>query len=264
MDEKKIYNEMNELKKLFKTLENQNKSLIREIDYIKQLCLEPEKINFCPICKNFSSFGDFWSRKNVLCPNCKSLERHRMVYLLLKNQYEDLLNSKIKLLHFAPELLFYKFFSEKKNIDYYPVDFSPEIYEKKGISIRNKVDMEHIPYENEKFDFIYNSHVLEHIPNDIKAMSELYRVLKPDGVCITLVPLFNIDTTFEKEEYNTPELRLKYYGQRDHVRKYGLDFKNRLTSVGFKVKEIHAEDLIKTKEQKRLFRLNGEIFVCTK
>lgn len=124
--------------------------------------------------------------------------------------------------------------------------------------------MQHIPYENEKFDFIYNSHVLEHIPNDIKAMSELYRVLKKDGVCITLVPLFNIDTTFEKDEYNTPELRLKYYGQRDHVRKYGLDFKNRLMSVGFKVKEISAEDLIKTKEQKRLFGLNGQIFVCTK
>lgn len=62
-------------------------------------------------------------------------------------------------------------------------------------------------------DFIYNSHVLEHVPNDFKGMCELYRVLKDDGVCITLIPQFNLETTFENDEYNIPELRRKYYGQ---------------------------------------------------
>lgn len=147
---KKIYNELNELKKSFKSLENQNKSLIREIDYIKQFILEPGKSNLCPICKKFSSFGKFWSRKNVLCPNYKSLERHRMVYLLFKNQYDDLLSSKIKLLHFAPELLFYRFFSEKKNIDYYPVDFVPEVYEKKVylLGIKLTCNISHMKMKN--------------------------------------------------------------------------------------------------------------------
>ena len=98
----------------------------------------------------------------------------------------------IKLLHFAPEVPFYNFFKKFKNIYYYPVDFNPEIYEARNIHIRDKVDMENLAqYEDEMFDFIYHCHVLEHIPNDLKAMNELYRVLKKGGACITLVPLYN-------------------------------------------------------------------------
>lgn len=83
----------------------------------------------------------------------------------------------------------------------------------------------------------------------------------------TLIPQFNLETTLEKDEYNTPELRLKYYGQEDHWRRYGLDFKDRLESVGFNVDEIVADDLVKTKEEKELYNLkfgNDILYICTK
>lgn len=96
-------------------------------------------------------------------------------------------------------------------------------------------------------------------------MGELYRVLKKGGVCITLVPAFNIPKTIEKEEYNTPELRLKHYGQADHLRKYGLDFKDRLESVGFKVEEVSSNEIITTKMEKEIYGVGTDsIFICTK
>lgn len=201
----------------------------------------------CPICKKnsleFKPYGNP-PRKNALCPHCNSAERHRMVYYFLKKS--DIFNKKIKLLHFAPENIFYEIFSNCKNIDYYPVDIS------KSRKIKERVDIQNIPYEDDYFDVIYNSHVLEHVPDDIKAMKELYRVVKPKnkgGIVITLVPIScNIGETLEKEEYNTPKLRLKYYGQADHLRRYGADFTDKLKSVGFNIDVIKNYDLFKKKE----------------
>lgn len=170
------------------------------------------------------------------------------------------------MLHFAPEKPFYNIYNQKENIDYYPVDLSPEIYESRGINIRQKVNMENIPYQDNTFDIIHTCHVLEHVPNDIQAMHELYRVLDFEGVCFIMVPKSNIPKTIEKEEYNTPELRIKHYGQIDHLRKYGLDFKDRLESVGFNVTEFKSEDIYETQIKKdfyKLFRFDS-VFVCTK
>lgn len=268
------------LKKSIIDLKNQNNDLLNEINLIKHAIIKNnifsfENENYCPICGKFSVFGSggLNHRANVQCPNCGSLERHRLVYLFLQKNYSYILenylfeNDSIKLLHFAPEIIFYNLFRENENIDYYPVDIDPEGYKNSIIQIKQKVDMQNIPYSDNMFDFIYNSHVLEHVPNDFKGMSELYRVLKDDGICITLIPQFNLETTLEKEEYNTPELRLKYYGQEDHWRRYGLDFKDRLESVGFNVEEIIAEDLIKSKEEKELYKLknrNDILYICTK
>lgn len=256
-----------------KDLKNQYNSIIYNVDLIKDLLLcntpvfDGEK-NFCPICGNVSVFKSFGAvpRKNVMCPTCFSLERHRMVYLLFKQRYFDLLtHNNIKLLHFAPEKMFYDFFRKHKNIDYYPVDISPQTYEP-DIHIRKKVNMEQIPYDDCKFDFIYHCHVLEHVPNDIKAINELYRVLKDGGVCITLVPYFSdLNETLEKEEYNTPELRLKYYGQQDHLRKYGVDFKDRLESAGFNVELVTLADIASSEVDVDLFKLvDDTFFICTK
>ena len=134
------------------------------------------------------------------------------------------------------------------------------------MNIRQKVNMENIPYQDNEFDIIHTCHVLEHVPNDIQAMSELYRVLDSEGVCFIMVPKDNIPKTIENEEYNTPELRTKYYGQDDHLRKYGLDFKDRLESVGINVTEFKSEDIYQKKKKKdfyRLFRFDS-VFVCTK
>lgn len=267
-------NEMNDnsLKEQINELKQQNEELLHEINLLQKISLKgneniAETENYCPICEDFYIFEDFGEkpRYNVQCPKCHSKERHRLIYFLFKQRYGQLFSKNINLLHFGPEKIFYKYFTNKNNINYFPVDFVPEIYEKRNIHIRDKVNMEEIPYPDNTFDFIYNCHILEHVPNDIKAMNELYRVLKDDGVCITLVPLFDIENTLEKEEYNTPELRLKYYGQHDHLRKYGLDFKNRLESSGFNVEEIHTSDLVKSKFKRELYKLaNDVIYVCTK
>ena len=160
----------------------------------------------------------------------------------------------------------YKIFNNQENIDYYPVDINPKRYKKNKINIREKVNMENIPYEDNTFDFIYNSHVLEHVPDDIKAMGQLRRVLKEDGICLVTIPLFNIPKTLENEEYNTPELRLKHYGQKNHLRKYGNDFKNRLESVGFDVEEVEPKDIENNINKRKILGLNEneKFFICKK
>ena len=141
----------------------------------------------------------------------------------------------MRVLHFAPEPVFYEQFSSHKDIEYWSVDLNPNAF-----GVKKVVDITNITFEDNKFDLIMCNHVLEHIPDDKKAMSELYRVLKPQiGIAFLNVPVFNIPKTFENPEYNTPELRSKHYGQADHVRAYGLDYVDRLKSVGFDV-EIYT------------------------
>lgn len=213
----------------------------------------------CPICKKqvnvFEPYGEK-PRPNAMCPSCRSLERTRAQYLYWEKRI-PLISSPIKLLHFAPEQPVRSLFENNAYIDYYPVDFNKNYY-----GIRDVVDITQIQYEAETFDIIICNHVLEHIPNEQKALSEIHRVLKTDGVCYLSVPTFNIEKTFENPEYNTAELRSKYYGHRDHVRKYGQDVAERLASV-FNVEKV---DLIKEagveKENIKKYGLKKEIVYC--
>ena len=219
----------------------------------------------CPICKSFvrlyTPFGDPL-RYNAQCPVCHSLERHRALWMYLEREYgaiEHLIN--ISILHFAPEKVFSRLFSKNENIDYYPVDFNSQYP-----GIREAVDITQIPYEDNKFDIIICNHVIEHIPMEQIALNEMRRVLKPTGVAFINAPIHEqLEFTLEKKEYNTPELRHKYYGQHDHVRKYGRDYKSRLEKSGFKVEEI----LFSSELSEELMKLNGlkknePIFKCTK
>ena len=223
----------------------------------------------CPICGykgiDFMPYPQIIHRE-VECPNCHSHERHRALWLYFKNN-PQLLANKSRLLHFAPEPQFRELF-EKSDMEYYPVDVSDEKW-----VIDEVVDVQDIPYEDNYFDLILCSHVLEHVPDDRKAISELYRVLKPGGTALILVPINGIafelpydeTKTLEDERFNTPELREKHYGQFDHVRLYGSDFRERLVECGF---EIKSDDFIKklgyeTVERYALIR-NENIFECTK
>ncbi|MDR0913022.1 MAG: glycosyltransferase family 2 protein [Methanobrevibacter sp.] len=220
---------------------------------------------YCPICEKhsiiFLPFGE-GLRPDVMCPYCGSAERHRLLYFYFKKL--DDFKKNIKLLHFAPEDLFYKIFNNCNNIDYYPTDI---VQNPKN---RIEMDMQNIPFEDNYFDIIYNSHVLEHVPDDIKGMKELYRTIKPEsegGKVIIMAPVFySLAKTLEKEEYNTPELRKKFYGQSDHFRKYGADFDDKLRSVGFDVEIVTAEDLVENKEdiEKMCIGTGEKVYVCTK
>ena len=214
----------------------------------------------CPLCKaKFPAYRP--SKKSLIpksiCPNCNSLPRHRALRLLIEklNWY----HKGMRVLHFAPESMFYKLFSSFKDIDYWPVDFNPKVF-----GIRKVVDITEIPFDDDSFDLIMCTHVLEHIPDDRKAMRELYRVLKPrTGIALLNVPIWR-EHTLENHEYNTPELRTKYYGQVDHVRMYGLDYPQRLNEAGFEVQEFKLNELPK-EDVKRYGLLKIEkLFWCRK
>ena len=224
------------------------------------------KNRYCPLCKSefriFLAGGPVFVRKNSQCPNCSSMERHRMLGKFLEEKTDIFSeNRNVKLLHFAPEPVFInKFKTYNNNIDYYPVDFNDSLE-----GIREKVDIQSIPYNDEMFDFIICFHVLEHIPNDNIAIKELLRCLKRNGIAFIAVPIDeNNDTTLENPEYNTPELRQKYYGQDDHVRMYGKDFPKRLEKAGFLVEYIEPNKELSNDEIKRygLIRVEG-FYICT-
>ncbi len=196
----------------------------------------------CPICNSsFKMFGSFGiiKRENAKCHSCGSLERHRLIFKYVNEKF-NLFNSKekIRLLHFAPEKIFYDIFSNNNNIEYTACDLFPEKYNYNGKTKITKADITKIPFSDNSFDFIICSHVLEHIPNDLIAMSELYRVLTKNGNSILQVPIdYNREETYEDHNITTPEGRLKAFGQDDHVRIYGKDYKTRLKNSGFIVNE---------------------------
>lgn len=196
----------------------------------------------CPICDyrglTFNEAG-VPPRKNAQCPECSSAERHRLFYLFCQeNKHLFFTEEKIKLLHFAPFKQFFTQISSRSNIEYFPCDIEPEIYRYAGGKKLYKVDMTSIPFEANSFDSVLNSHVLEHIPNDRLAMKEVFRVLKPKGKAFFMVPMkLELSETYEDPTIIDPESRQMAFGQSDHVRWYGMDFKNRLEEAGFKVKE---------------------------
>ncbi len=224
---------------------------------------------FCPLCNsNFKEFAPFGSskRENAQCPNCGSLERHRLLWKYLSEKTNLFNDTKVRLLHFAPEKSFYDVFSKSQNIEYVPCDLYPKKYTYNGKVKTIKVDITKIPFEENFFDVILCSHVLEHILDDRLAMSELYRVMKKGAWGIFQVPIdYERDNTYEDSSISTPKEREEAFGQSDHVRIYGKDYKNRLEEVGFNVKE---DDYINSFSSDELFKfglMKSElIYYCRK
>lgn len=225
---------------------------------------------YCIICEQeFDEFQDFGSpvRKNVLCSQCKSVERHRLLWMFWKEK-TNLFSSfrPLKVLHFAPESRFHLYFSQLKTLDYHACDINLDKYKSWEIGTVTKADITDIPFSDDYFDVILCNHVLEHIPDDHKAMTELFRVLKPGGWSTLQVPIkYSLDETYEDFSINTPEGRAKAFGQHDHVRWYGKDYPQRLKKSGFKVDENDYINTFTDSEQKRLgLAANGLIYYCTK
>ena len=208
--------------------------------------------------KNFLPYGYENIRKNVLAPGTLSLERHRLFWLYLKKE-TSFFTEKHKVLHFAPEQAFYKRFKKMKNLEYITTDLSSPLADVKA-------DICDLPFLENEFDFIFCNHVLEHIPDDTKAMQELFRVLKPGGTGIFQIPQeLSRETTFEDDSITNKKERTKLFGQYDHVRVYGRDYFDKLRSIGFTVIE---EDYTQTLSDEEIdtYRLaKGEIIpVCKK
>lgn len=184
--------------------------------------------------RKFLPYGYGTQRPNVLSPSTLSLERHRLLWLYLKNETDFFDSTKSKrVLHMAPEQCFLKCFKELKHIDLVTADLYSPI-------VDVKADICDLPFAKQEFDIIFCNHVLEHIPDDKKAMQELYRVMKPGGFGIFQIPQdYSRETTYENFSITSPEERAKHFGQYDHVRVYGSDYFDRLRSVGFKVDEVN-------------------------
>lgn len=181
--------------------------------------------------RKFLSYGYQNLRENALCPGTLSLERHRLLWLYLTRK-TNFLNQSLKVLHIAPEQVFYTKFKAIKDWEYTTTDLHSPLAD-------IKADICALPFNNDQYDLIFCNHVLEHIPDDKKAMEELYRVLKKGGTLIAQVPLNEeLDETFEDDTITDEKERTRIFGQYDHVRVYGKDYYTRLNTVGFESKGI--------------------------
>jgi len=184
----------------------------------------------CPVCESsyriFLPYGRINPRPNALCPNCLSLERHRLIWLYLRER-TSFFTRKQGVLHIAPEACFIPRFEKLHSDQYITADIESPL-------AKVKMDIHEIPFQENTFDVVLCNHVLEHVRDDIQAMREIHRVLKPGGLAILQVPFFNPvqDVTFEDASVTDARERERLFGQDDHVRKYGHDYPQRMAQAG--------------------------------
>lgn len=194
----------------------------------------------CPVCGHkFRKLLPYGNKagENRLCPVCLSLERHRLLWLYLTG-YSDFFKNNYKVLHIAPEQPFLKKFKSSKNLDYTTADIVSPIADL-------HFDIMQIPLPDNTYDWVICNHVLEHVENDIEAMKEVLRILRPGGKAIMQVPInYDYQETHEDLSITDPKEREKIFGQYDHVRWHGLDYPKRLEKAGFKVEYFEIKNHI--------------------
>ena len=215
----------------------------------------------CPVCGakaiKFLHFGNP-PRPEAQCWKCHSLERHRFLWYFLGSRVDLAMTRKPVFLHVAPEACLRKNFKQLVGENYLTADLFTE-------DVDIKMDITDIQFPDAHFDAIYCSHVLEHVLDDRKAIREFFRILKPDGWAILLVPII-AEKTFEDASIRTPNARLEAFGQEDHVRNYGPDYIERLLEAGFLVEKIPPIEILTAAQIKTLGlgKEAGEIFLCRK
>ncbi|MCW8823302.1 MAG: methyltransferase domain-containing protein [Ignavibacteriaceae bacterium] len=216
---------------------------------------------YCPICeRGYSRFlpGPDNIRSNSKCPGCSSLERHRLLWIYLTREL-NILTSKLELLSAAPDYATQSKLKNLANIRYSSVDLESPL-------ATYKADLTKLDFNNNSFDAILCYHVLEHIEDDKKAISELYRILKPGGWAILQSPIdTDREKTFEDFTITSSQERKKIFGQEDHVRIYGKDYSLRLKKEDFVVREDDFINKLSESEiTKYVLDKNETIFFCKK
>jgi len=248
------------MKKLYKYLLNTlPRPLLIRLSYVFRvfapLVYKGNKVD-CPVCeKSFKKFLSYGSnvahRDNVLCPYDLTLERHRLMWVYLKNKSNFFTAEKLKVMHIAPEQCFYSEFKKQNNLEYTTGDLLSPLAD-------IHFDLHKIPLEDNQYDVIFCNHVLEHVEDDHKCMTELHRIMVSGGWGIFQVP---IDTsrieTYEDASIVSPEEREKHFWQYDHVRLYGLDYQKKLEAAGFEV-EIYDYHQDMPKEQYEKYRFHPD------
>jgi glycosyltransferase involved in cell wall biosynthesis/ubiquinone/menaquinone biosynthesis C-methylase UbiE len=221
--------------------------------------IESGKMVICPICQGqylkFKPFGRI-PRQNALCPSCGALERHRLIFCFLQKYTNLLKTQNIRMLHFAPEPCLEKYFRQVIGQGYLTADLYSSLAD-------IKIDITNTNIPDNRFDMIQCCHVLEHIAEDTKAMKEIYRILKQDGIALIMVPLRG-ETTSEDLSIIDPTEREKLFGQADHVRYYGIDIADKLMQTGFNVILHKTSSLFTQDEMSKMGLVEDTIFICQK
>lgn len=249
------------MKKLYKFLLNKlPRPLLIRLSYVFRifapLLYKGNKVE-CPVCeKSFSKFLSYGSnvahRENVLCPYDLTLERHRLMWLYLKNE-SNFFTEDHDLLHIAPEQCFHKTFKNQKNLNYLTGDLVSPIAD-------IHFDLHDIPLKDNKFDIVFCNHVLEHVDDAAQCMSELHRVMKSGGWGIFQVPQDMLrEKTYEDPTITSPEEREKHFWQKDHVRLFGKDYPDWLRRAGFEVEEYIPSEHYSKAEIERYRLMEKEI-----
>jgi SAM-dependent methyltransferase len=221
---------------------------------------QPGASRYCPCCEShlqrFKPFG--LVPRPAECPVCGSLERHRLIVLYLRHRTDLFDGQRKMMLHVAPEKQLSELFASASSIDYLSADLVPS-------RAMVRMDVMDIQYPDETFDVIYCSHVLEHVADDRKAMSEFHRVLRTGGWAILQVPISTAEVTFEDPAITSPEEREAAFGQFDHVRCYGADYKDRLENAGF---SVEVDGFVRELDDQTVTRCglmrSEDVYRCTK
>ena len=213
----------------------------------------------CPCCGGrFSRFMRGLSHRDTrVCPRCGAQERHRALWLWMRER-SDLVRRNISILHWAPEYALQRSLSSLPQAFYVSADLE-------STEAMQHMDITDVPFKDDAFDLIVCVHVLEHVDEDRQAMREMARVLRPGGTALFLVPIVLEQPTLEDPAIVTPEQRKEHYWQHDHVRLYGADFKDRLAEEGF---DVTVDGWVRTLDQATIDRYGlfplEDIYVCSK
>lgn len=220
----------------------------------------------CPVCgtkrRKFLPYGYVVSRDNALCPNCLSLERHRLLWLWLQRE-SDLFERRPRLLHVAPEVCLMRHLRRAyagggNEKDYVTADLESPLADL-------HFDIQLIPLADESFDVIFCNHIMEHVEDDLRAMSELYRVMRRGGWGVILSPVeLDRATTFEDDSITDEAERTRIFGQYDHRRVYGHDYADRLREVGFEVEDLDYAASLSPDERNRFALPTDHLYIVRK
>ncbi|MEX2642948.1 MAG: class I SAM-dependent methyltransferase [Acetobacterales bacterium] len=216
---------------------------------------EPGGVLECPVCgtvaRRFLPFG-LAGRRNAQCPGCGSVERHRFLWLYLRDR-TDILRGRRRVLHTAPEPCIEPMLRAVHGRGYVSVDaFNP------AADVR--ADLRDLPLPDASFDVLVSSHTLEHVPDDAPALAELGRVVRPGGWAAIMVPLDPSKPTHEDPSIDTPEGRNAAFGHPFHFRIYGHDIVDRLRAAGFAAEILSTRKLL-SGHLRRRFRINRNYLV---
>jgi SAM-dependent methyltransferase len=221
----------------------------------------------CPLCgcqrRKFLPYGYVTSRENALCPNCLSLERHRLLWLWLVRE-SDIGRGAMalpKMLHIAPEVALMRKF--KKMYASTPDRYVTADLESPLADMH--FDVQQIPLEAESFDAVICNHIMEHVEDDHKALSELYRIMRRGGWGVILSPVeLEREKTFEDDTITDPAERTRIFGQYDHRRIYGRDYAARLREAGFEVYDIDYKNELSKAEQELYALPTDHLYIVCK